>query len=75
MDREQFALGVGVTPKVVAGWIDRGYLPTVVIGKRTLVNVAAIAELTSGSARVDLARQLIERGLPNDRLLPDSAAR
>ncbi len=37
-----FADSVGVTKRTVEGWIDRGFIPTVKIGKRRLVNGHAI---------------------------------
>ena len=42
MDRERFAELIGVAPGVVLGWINKGYLPTVSIGKYSLVNVEAL---------------------------------
>ncbi len=40
MTIEQYAEYVGVTVRTVQGWIDRGYIPTVKVGKRRLINVA-----------------------------------
>ena len=37
-----FADSVGVTRRTVEGWIDRGFIPTIKIGKRRLVNGHAI---------------------------------
>lgn len=42
MDRRRFAQAVGVTAETVEGWIARRELPMVKIGRRNLVNVAAI---------------------------------
>ncbi|WP_196798396.1 helix-turn-helix domain-containing protein [Burkholderia territorii] len=42
MDRRQFARAVGVSEQTVEGWIARRELPMVKIGRRNLVNVAAI---------------------------------
>ncbi len=39
MTIEQYADHVGVTPRTVQNWLDRGYIPTVKVGKRRLVNV------------------------------------
>jgi len=40
MTIEQYAENVGVSVRTVEGWIERGYLPSVKIGKRRLINVA-----------------------------------
>ncbi|MBW9333850.1 hypothetical protein FEE59_10065 [Herbaspirillum sp. RU 5E] len=40
--RERFAEMVGLPVGVIVGFINKGYLPTVSIGKYSLVNVAAI---------------------------------
>jgi excisionase family DNA binding protein len=40
MTIERYAELVGVSQRVIEAWIKRGYLPTVKIGKRRLVNVA-----------------------------------
>lgn len=40
MTLEKYAEKVGVSKRTVDGWAERGYLPTVKIGKRRLVNVA-----------------------------------
>ena len=42
MTKERFAELVGVEVGVIRGMIDRGYLPTVKIGRHRLVNVAAL---------------------------------
>ncbi len=39
---EKYAHSIGVSPDVVDGWIKRGYIPTVKIGRRRLVNIAAM---------------------------------
>ena len=39
---ERFAELVGVTPDVVRGWVDRGYLPTQKIGRYRLINIAVL---------------------------------
>ncbi len=40
MSLDKYAEQVGVSKRTVDGWAERGYLPTVKIGKRRLVNVA-----------------------------------
>ncbi len=40
---ERYAQLVGVTPDVVRAWRARGYLPTVRVGKYTLVNLVEVA--------------------------------
>jgi len=40
MTKEKYAESSGVTTRTVDGWIDKGYLPAVKIGKRCMVNVA-----------------------------------
>ena len=42
MSRRKFADLVGVTEDTVTGWINRGYLPVVEIGKYRLVNLALL---------------------------------
>ena len=42
MSRKKFAELVGVTEDTVTGWINRGYLPVVEIGKYRLVNLALL---------------------------------
>lgn len=42
MDRERFADLVGIELGVVNGWIDRGYVPTVKIGRHRLINIAVL---------------------------------
>ena len=37
-----FADSIGVTKRTVEGWIDRGYIPSIKIGKRRLVNAHAL---------------------------------
>ena len=41
-ERERFAALVGIELGVVNGWIDRGYVPTVKIGRYRLINLAAL---------------------------------
>jgi hypothetical protein len=42
MTLEKFADAVGLPPGVVLGFLNKGYLPTVTLGRRRLVNVAAL---------------------------------
>ncbi len=42
VSRERFAEMVGLPLGVIVGFINKGYLPTVSIGKYSLVNLAAI---------------------------------
>ena len=53
MDRERFAVLVGIDLGVVNGWIDRGYVPTVKIGRHRLINLAVLTveALSAGTGR------------------------
>lgn len=42
MHKEKFADLVGVSLGVVDGWCDRGYVPTIKIGKHSLVNMTQL---------------------------------
>lgn len=42
MAADRFAELVGVSSEVVRGWIDKGYLSTMKIGRYRLVNLAAL---------------------------------
>jgi hypothetical protein len=44
MERSKFAELVGVDVGVVNGWIERGYLPSIKMGKHRLVNIALLAK-------------------------------
>lgn len=50
MAAERFAELVGVSPDVVRGWMDKGYIPTTKIGRWRLVNIALLTQesLTAG---------------------------
>lgn len=39
-----FADWVGVSPDTVRGWLDRGYIPALTIGKHRMVNVALLSK-------------------------------
>lgn len=42
--REKFAQLVGIEPGVVLGWCNKGYIPTVPMGRHSLVNVALLSQ-------------------------------
>lgn len=44
MHKERFAELVGVSYGVVDGWVERGYVPSVVIGKHKLVNLVLLTQ-------------------------------
>ena len=44
MTREQFARAIGVERGVVDGWCDRGYLPTIRIGKYSPVTLLLLVK-------------------------------
>jgi len=44
MHREKFAELVGVTPGVVDGWVDRGQVDSIVIGKHRLINMVKLTQ-------------------------------
>lgn len=50
MSRSKFADLVGVSINTVTGWINRGYLPVVRIGKYRLVNLALLHKLAYENA-------------------------
>ena len=41
MTIEQYAQQVGVSTRTVEGWVAKGLLPSIKVGKRRLVNMAA----------------------------------
>lgn len=45
MNRELFAQQVGVSVDVVTGWINKGYIPVLEVGKYRLVNLALLNKL------------------------------
>ena len=45
MNREKFADQVGVSVDVVSGWINKGYIPVLEIGKYRLVNLALLNKI------------------------------
>lgn len=45
MHREKFAELVGVSVDVVSGWINKGYIPAIEVGKYRLVNLALLNKL------------------------------
>jgi excisionase family DNA binding protein len=44
LTKERFADLVGVSVDVVRGWVARGLVPTVRLGRRRLINVAALQQ-------------------------------
>lgn len=40
----EFAEWIRVSPQVVRGWVDKGHLPTVQVGRRRMVNVVALVD-------------------------------
>lgn len=44
MSKERFADLSGVSFGVVDGWCNRGYLPTVVIGKHKMINLVQLTQ-------------------------------
>ncbi|WP_440996591.1 hypothetical protein [Arhodomonas sp. SL1] len=42
MSRQRFAELAGVEDGVVRGWIERGQIPTIKVGKHRLINVALL---------------------------------
>ncbi|MGR8934833.1 MAG: hypothetical protein ACU837_10660 [Gammaproteobacteria bacterium] len=43
MTQEKFSELTGVKPGVLRGWIDKDYLPSVLVGKHRLVNIVKLA--------------------------------
>lgn len=44
MSREAFAAAIGLPVGVIVGFCNKGYLPTVSIGKYSLINVALLQQ-------------------------------
>ncbi len=44
MAQTKFADLTGVPPGVLEGWINRGYLPTLKVGKHTVINLVALTQ-------------------------------
>lgn len=44
MSREAFAAAIGLPIGVVVGFCNKGYLPTVSIGKYSLINIALLQQ-------------------------------
>ena len=42
---EKFAESVGVRTEVVRGWVAKGYVPTVPVGKYSLVNLLVLNQM------------------------------
>lgn len=48
--QDQFASMVGATPDTVRGWVEKGIVPTVKVGKRRFINnVVFTSQLKSGT--------------------------
>lgn len=43
--RERFAEMCGLSPGVIAGFVSRGYIPTISVGKYSLINVELLRKL------------------------------
>jgi len=41
---DRYAKSIGIDVGVVDGWVKRGYIPTIKIGKRRLINIAAMTQ-------------------------------
>lgn len=41
---EHLAEQIGLSPGVVGGWLDNGYLPTVKVGKYQMINLVLLSE-------------------------------
>ena len=41
---EKYAKSIGIEIGVVDGWVKRGYIPTIKIGKRRLINIVAMTQ-------------------------------
>lgn len=46
---KQFAKAAGVSDSVVYAWITRGYLPSVKVGKRLMINLAKLSDICRNS--------------------------
>ncbi|KVG12117.1 hypothetical protein [Burkholderia thailandensis] len=44
MSREAFAAAIGLPVGVIVGFCNKGYLPTVSVGKYSLINVALLQQ-------------------------------
>ncbi len=45
MSRQSFADWIGVSDGVVRGWVERGEIQTVKVGKRRMINVLAFVQM------------------------------
>ncbi|BBM04193.1 DNA-binding protein [Microbulbifer sp. GL-2] len=46
--QEQYAIDTGLTLKTVRGQVQRGYLPTIKIGRYNLINMVKLSQLCMG---------------------------
>ncbi len=44
MHQDRFAELVGVSVGTVNGWVDKGHIPSIVIGRHRLVNIALLTK-------------------------------
>lgn len=44
MNKERFSDLTGVPIGVIEGWVNRGYIPTIVIGKHRLINLVQLTQ-------------------------------
>lgn len=44
MSKERFSVLTGLTEDVIRNWIRNGYIPTVKVGKRRMINVAKLTQ-------------------------------
>ncbi|OAM51519.1 hypothetical protein A7981_08495 [Methylovorus sp. MM2] len=45
ISRQKFAEMIGMSEGIIEGWMNRGYLPTLLIGKHRLINLALLNKL------------------------------
>jgi hypothetical protein len=48
MTIEDFSSSCGVTAETVRGWVKRGYVPTLKLGRRRMINVVALGKMGAG---------------------------
>lgn len=44
MSWSEFAEWIRVSPGIVRGWVDKGYLPMVRVGKHRMINIVALVD-------------------------------
>ncbi|MEZ0231416.1 MAG: hypothetical protein ACAH12_01135 [Methylophilaceae bacterium] len=45
ISRQKFAEMIGMSEGIIEGWMNRGYIPTLLIGKHRLINLALLNKL------------------------------